>query len=210
MWLSLSPHPTSTLKCLCWYPLSGSNCNVTSRILPSHANERKRLFLPIRSVTVLLGYPQLLWVTPINPISVICSVWDQEGITDWVPLCPALGCRHMHELHLISAPNTVCDISQIINQSIQSYFLTDWIKTSCHKPTSEHRQQHLYREVKANSKRLSTSLEFTQPVNGRAGTWHHSLTPCHVASLSFSWCPTILTVQILSSASHGLLVTCFS
>ena len=43
-------------------------------------NKQKCLFLLF--VTVL-HYSQLLWITPINPISVIYSVWDQEGITDW-------------------------------------------------------------------------------------------------------------------------------
>lgn len=43
-------------------------------------NKQKCLFLLFITV---LHYPQLLWVTLINPISVIYSVWDQEGITDW-------------------------------------------------------------------------------------------------------------------------------
>lgn len=125
MWFPLPPHPISTLKCLYQYPFLGPNCNMASKTLCFHAHTV--FFFPFCHCTGLsLG--RLFESLPLTLFlqSVLCGTRKEVFIKLQNRVvaysgCPILGFRHMHEFHLISAPNTV----QVTNQPIHSCFLTD-------------------------------------------------------------------------------------
>lgn len=128
MGLPSSPHPTSTLKCPCWYPFSGSHCHVASRTQKKTSLSPFILSLRSAPLSSSESLPLILFLG-----SVLCGTRKESWI-ECLPR-PALGCRHTGELHFTLAPNTACDISQITHRSRDSYFLTDWLnKYYCPSP----------------------------------------------------------------------------